>query len=188
MAKIFLVRHGTPVVSHEVPARDWPLSDAGRDAVTGLASQHDWPLVSGIYHSLEPKAKDTAKVLAQHLSAPLVAWPMLGEIPFETPIFYDPETFESFVRDFLQRGIQGPFQETYHEAESRIVHALHSIVGQDGPGLPIAVSHGRILAVLWSYLLGTRLSVRQWREIPMPGLALVDLAGPSVIQPWTPPR
>lgn len=188
MSKIFLVRHGTPVVSPEVPAAEWPLSDAGRDAVTRLARQHEWPLVSGIYHSLEPKAKDTAHTLSRHLRAPLIPCPMLGEIAFDQSIFYDQETFESIVGDFLQRESQGPFGETYHEAENRIVSALRSIVAESGPGLPIAVSHGRVLAVLWSYLLGKRLSLHEWRAIPMPGLALVDLDGPAVIQPWIPPR
>lgn len=187
MAKIFVVRHGAPVISPDVPSAAWPLSDAGRDAVTRLASQRDWPLVSGIYHSLEPKARDTAHVLARQLNAPVVAHPMLGEIPFKNPRFYDQETFQRILGDFLQRGTQGPFQETYAEAESRIVCALQCICAKEGPGLPIAVSHGRILAVLWSYLLGKRLSLREWQEIPMPGLALVDLEGPSVVQPWTPP-
>ncbi len=185
MSRLILVRHGVPVVETDVPSPQWRLSDAGRHAVQALTHQGDWPMVSRIFHSRESKARDTAYELARSLNAPVTEFAALGEIAFIEPKFYDPEPFDQLVEDFLVRGIQGPFAESYEEAERRIVDAVVDISRDTDSGIPIAVSHGRIFSVLWSYLIGQRLSLLEWKEIPMPGLAVIDPQERQILVPWT---
>lgn len=66
----------------------------------------------------------------------------------------------------------------------RIVAAVVEISRGQTHGIPIVVSHGRILSVLESYLRGRRLSVGEWQQIPMPGITLIDPAVPAILEPW----
>jgi phosphohistidine phosphatase len=83
----YLVRHGEAMSSADHPAR--PLSPAGRagvERIAQLARERDVK-ISVIHHSGILRAKETAAILAEHLTPPLGVKQCAGLLPEDDPAF-----------------------------------------------------------------------------------------------------
>lgn len=64
MRKLILIKHAMPVLRDGVPPAHWELSEEGRHATVSLAKELAvFPIVA-VLTSTEPKARETARVLA----------------------------------------------------------------------------------------------------------------------------
>ena len=61
---LILIRHSLPEVTEDVPAREWKLSDDGRALAHRLAERLRQYQPEVIASSVEPKAKETAEIVA----------------------------------------------------------------------------------------------------------------------------
>jgi broad specificity phosphatase PhoE len=52
---------------------------------------------------------------------------------------------------------------------------LQAVVEAEAGKSVAVVSHGRILTVLYSYLLGHRLGEKEWQSISLPDLSVINL-------------
>lgn len=64
---LILVRHSAPALAPGADAADWHLSDEGRTRASELAENLGDYTPSGIVSSDEPKARETAEILAVRL-------------------------------------------------------------------------------------------------------------------------
>ncbi len=64
---LILVKHSQPEILEDIPAREWHLSEAGRALAGELAGElMKWqPKI--IVSSVEPKARETAEIIARDL-------------------------------------------------------------------------------------------------------------------------
>lgn len=65
--KLLLIRHGAPLILQDAPARAWLLSDEGRRTCEQFAGRLAAYHVTAMLSSAEPKARETAAILAARL-------------------------------------------------------------------------------------------------------------------------
>ncbi|TCP54740.1 broad specificity phosphatase PhoE [Tumebacillus sp. BK434] len=173
MSKLYVVRHAQVEIDPKVPAHLWQLSSAGVHSTRELAARESWAKVRTIWHSPEPKAVGTARVIAEQAGLVMKEHAGLHELAFDAG-YLSQEEFQSRVGAYFQGGTADPAFEPYHEAEARIAHAVQDIVARSNGQDTAIVSHGRILTVLYSRLLGRRLGPKDWRSIQLPDLSVID--------------
>ncbi|MGH9203207.1 MAG: phosphoglycerate mutase family protein [Vicinamibacterales bacterium] len=71
MSRLILVKHSVPDIVPAVPPSQWRLSEAGRDRCTVLADRLAEYHPDVIVASAEPKAAETARIVADVLGKPL---------------------------------------------------------------------------------------------------------------------
>lgn len=173
MGKLYVVRHSQVDLDPQIPAEEWPLSEAGRMAVAKLIEREEWPGVRTIYHSPERKAVQTAEVIAGRFGWEMKSHPGLRELKAETG-FLPAEQFQARVAAYLE-GDADPAFEEYSEAASRIWECVQEIVREAHGDSVAMVTHGRLLTVLYSRILGRMLSREEWQSIKLPDLSVIDL-------------
>ena len=62
---LILVKHSLPTIVENVPAHEWELSDVGRVRAHQLAGRLNQYQPEVIVSSVEPKAKETAEIIAR---------------------------------------------------------------------------------------------------------------------------
>ncbi len=103
---LILVKHAAPVIIPGVPAAQWTLGPAGRARCAALAQQLAGYEIAAIAASDEPKARETAELLAagRDFSAPLRLDHELREHERRAADFYHaPGDFERAVRALFTR-------------------------------------------------------------------------------------
>ncbi len=172
MGKLYIVRHAQVKIEPNVPSAQWNLSEAGVRSTEALAASESFDLVKKIWHSPEPKALQTAQVIAERASLELRMHAGLRELAADVG-FLPQHEFQARVGAYLL-GKDDPAFEPYGDAQARIVSAVREIV-EEAKGDSVAlVTHGRILTVLYSYLFGRRLGQKEWQSIPLPALSVID--------------
>lgn len=173
MAELYIVRHAPVTVDPRIPSTEWDLSTEGRAAVRHLVSDsNSWNDVKCIYHSPELKAVITASIISEMIGVPTQMMADLHELP--APAIHPTSEFIRRVGEYLEGHSDPDFEDHCHAME-RIVGCVRRIA-RDADGHTIAmVSHGRILTVLFSYLLKRPMTVREWQSIQWPDLSVVDL-------------
>ncbi len=172
MAKLFVVRHAQVTVDYRIPAAEWGISAEGIDSTRELALHESWDGVSCIYHSPESKAIATAKIISEITRIPMMCMDDLREL--KAPIIESTDEFVRRVGEYLG-GARDPEFEDWDDATHRIVNCVKKIVDMAAGSSVAMVSHGRILTVLFSYILKRRLTADEWRFIRLPDLSVIDL-------------
>ncbi len=169
--RLYLIRHASPEIDARVPARQWCLSAQGRRDAEALGRRLSLD-VARIWSSDEPKALETATILAAGPGAGTAVHADLREVAFASGILPQAE-FRRRVQAYLD-GADDPAFEPYEAARQRIMRCLAEICRTDDGDVAV-VSHGRIITVLLSGMLGRRLGGRVWSRIGMPDVTLLDL-------------
>src|SRR5690349_1770012 len=78
-ASLILVRHGRPAIDPDVPPTSWPLCPECRDAVEALAGKIAAYRPVSVAASPEPKARETADIIAARLGLTVDVDPGLHE-------------------------------------------------------------------------------------------------------------
>ena len=102
MRKVILIKHAKPLVQENVPSHDWSLSEDGR-AKALLLAERLRPLAPGlVISSKEPKALQTAQILAQALGlSPKASQGLAEHDRSNVPMMSSPE-FISLMALFLR--------------------------------------------------------------------------------------
>lgn len=172
MAKLYVVRHASVHVDFGVPSSEWVISEDGIRATRDLVLTEPWSEVRHIYHSPEPKAAVTARIIGDLTGIQTTVVDALHELRIPTINPHD-----EFVRrvGLYLAGFPDPEFEDWDMATNRIVDAVQNIIRLANGSSVAMVSHGRILTVLFSYWLKRRMTVDAWRSIRLPDLSVVDM-------------
>lgn len=169
---LLLVRHSEPAIDPAAPASSWPLSAVGRARCARLAGALR-PFGPGhIAASSEPKAAETARLVAAALGVGCSTAAGLEEHHRETVRFL--ADFRARVAELFARPDERRLgEESGAEARDRFGRALDDLLaGWSWPGPPCVVAHGTVL----SLYLGERLGLDPmslWDRLRCPSLLVV---------------
>lgn len=146
---LVLVKHGSPTLDSETPAREWSLSLRGESEALLLAEQlrtfEPFHLVS----SPETKARGTAELIAAVLSTPSRIVDGLREIDRPVLPIMEPAAHRELNRPIFSdpnRAVLG--SESANAAVDRFEAAIQGELDRSVPANLVAVSHGTVMALL----------------------------------------
>lgn len=171
-----LVRHSISQPQAGVSAHDWQLTDEGREKVTLLSARLTGLGIRKIVSSDEPKALDTARLLAHGLGGvPVQTDANLRETHRKTaPYYADHGDFKRAVQAAMEHPDQLLFgEETFAAAQARFSQAAATVISEPIDGSVALVSHGTILALYIASLTGFD-AFSVWNLLDMPAYAVFD--------------
>ncbi len=177
MSGIVLVRHAMPNVQRGVASRLWGLSEATREDCVLLAHALAQP-VSAIWSSDEPKALQTAEVIALRLGLPVEVSHSFAEV--DRPEIWDRDYRE--VAAAYLRGAVEPGWETPAAVIRRFSEGVER-AKPDESGDLVIVNHG-LAMTLW---LSTRADLDAepwWRALTLPDAWRFDPASRALEHLW----
>ena len=167
--KLVLIRHSVPELDPSVPPRQWLLNEVGKEQARLLARQLITHSISRIMSSSEPKAIETAQIIAAYLGLSTEIVPGLHE--HERPLTN--LTSEARYRKTLARLFSEPDKltfgsETANEAGQRFNRSVqHLLRRYPDQGLAI-VSHGTVMAMFAAIHSNVDPHII-WQRIGLPG-------------------
>ncbi|MEX2237923.1 MAG: histidine phosphatase family protein [Dehalococcoidia bacterium] len=180
MALVYLVRHAESLVNAGTPPATWELTESGRAGAARLAELSEWKGLALVASSNEPKAMQTAEPIATRWRRPLEVDDRLREV--ERPWAETPGQLEEALGDYLRGGAQ-PGWEPISEAANRFAAAIGEITAMTTGDIAV-VSHGTVLSVYLSRVLGLRVRAADWARIAMPDVCVVDPSRRRVLRDW----
>ena len=175
-ASLILVRHGRPAIDPDTPPTTWPLCPEGRAAVEALAGRIAAYRPSAVAASPEPKARETADIIAARLGLAVDVDPGLHEHKRRhLSLGTEAEFREKISRIFAAPGEAVGGIETADEACERLAGALAQHKGRP----LVAVTHGTVMSLYLAKLLDCD-AHDLWRSLHMPDAFVLDATGAMV--------
>ncbi|HEY6431173.1 MAG TPA: histidine phosphatase family protein [Acetobacteraceae bacterium] len=160
MAIAHFITHPEVVIDPTVPVTAWPLSSEGIRRTRMMLGQPWVARVRAIFCSAEQKARDTAGIMADHLSLLPVVIDGLGENERSATGYLQKVEFEVVADQFFGRpaeSVRG--WERAIDAQARIVGAVDRAISMAPEDGDIAIiSHGGVGALLLCHLKGVPIS------------------------------
>lgn len=172
---LILVKHSLPEIIGNVPARDWTLSQEGRARARRLAELLISFKPDVIISSAEPKARETAKIIAEAHQCELEVIEGLHEHDRSNVPYLAADEFQASVNQFFQKPDQHVFgKETADQAHARFAKAVNSVLGAHTGKSVAIVAHGTVIALFVSRLLGIS-DLLLWKEMGLPAFLVLDM-------------
>jgi broad specificity phosphatase PhoE len=151
MKPLILIKHSLPEILDGIPAREWKLSEEGRIRARKLAEQLKEYEPDVILSSLEPKAQETAEILAEYFGLKNQTFEALHEHDRSQSPFYGKEEFQALVQKFFAQPDELIFgSETAIQALGRFEQAVQSILNAHHDKTIFIVAHGTIISLFVS--------------------------------------
>ena len=148
MRKLILIKHASPLVIPGTPTEQWKLSDKGKESCVPLADALSAYEPSVIVSSDEPKALETAQLVASSLAIPTAIAPNLHEHDRSNVPHMRNGEFISHMELFFRRpGELVLGKETADEALERMESAIGELLTKHPAGNVAVVSHGTVIAL-----------------------------------------
>jgi broad specificity phosphatase PhoE len=165
---VLLARHSVPEVDRSIPASEWRLSAEGRarcDALAERVAAHDPELVVA---SIEPKALETAELLAARLGLEVRESAELREQERRTVGWLERDELEAAIRRLFMEPDRVVFgEESAAAALTRFSRAVEGL----GDGA-VVVSHGTVISLYVAAQTG-RDAFELWQSLELPDLLVV---------------
>lgn len=178
---LILVKHSVPEMEQGRPANAWKLSPEGQVRAQRLAEELRSYEPEVIVCSHEPKAQETAAILARQLQLDLQAVPDLNEHDRSNVPFLSHETFQASIHEFFQKPDELVFgRETANQAYTRFYRAVHSILSAHTGKTVVIVTHGTVISLFVSRLTGSS-DFELWHKLGLPSFVAIDLHSSTLI-------
>jgi broad specificity phosphatase PhoE len=174
--KLILIKHASPLVIPGTPPEKWKLSDKGRESCTPLAEAIRPPAPAVIVASEEPKARETAEILAAQLGVPAETAPGLHEHDRSNVPHMRSGEFISHMEVFFRKPTERVLgRESAVAALDRFESAVNDVIANHpGDGNIAIVSHGTVIALLAAEH-SDRYGYELWREMGLPSFVVFEL-------------
>ncbi|MBW3536711.1 MAG: phosphoglycerate mutase family protein [Actinobacteria bacterium] len=180
--RLIFVRHGSPLVDVEQPANTWPLSEEGRAASARLAERLRLHAPDLFVSSAEPKASQTAYLLAVALDADFQTAEGLEEHHRSKAGYLDKGTFDDKVRDLFRNPDKRVFgEETANQAANRFAKAVKSVQKLNPRRSLAIVSHGTVIS-LWLERNAGADGLVTWKMLGLPSFVVYDRKAKKVVE------
>jgi len=174
MKPLILVKHSLPEILEAIPAREWALSEEGRKRARKLAQllrPYDPEI---IVCSVEPKARETASILAEQLGLDVHTVENVHEHDRSSSSYYPREEFKILVQEFFEKPNKLVFgNETATQCLVRFREAIDSTLKFCEDKIVIVVSHGTVISLFASWLTGCD-GYALWQELGLPSFVVLD--------------
>ena len=179
---LILVKHSLPKIVENVPAHKWELSDAGRVRAKQLAERLNGYQPEVIVSSVEPKAKETAEIIAAKHNLGLQVVNGLHEHDRSKVGYLHRKEFQATVREFFEKPDTLVFgSETADECHARFQHAVHTILDHNLDKTVVIVTHGTVISLFVSRLTGMP-DLLLWNELGMPSFVVIDVRSAALME------
>jgi len=173
-ASLILVRHAAPLIEPGVPPPQWGLSPEGRADAEALAVRVAALKPQAICASTEPKAIETARLLARPLGLAIDTDPAFdehrrGSWPFEP---------DAAVRDARMLRVLSDFGSSVDGAEVGAAAAARFAAGVEARAARplVIVSHGTILSLFLAWTASLEPQAL-WRSLRLPEALVLNGSG-----------
>lgn len=170
MTAVVLVRHAMPEVRRGVSSRLWTLGERGREDCVLVAHALTGPLAPVAFSSDEPKARETAAVIALRRGLRTAVDARFGEV--DRPQEWV-EDHAALARRYLA-GEPLPGWEPQDAVVARFTGAIADAVAAAGGGDVVVATHGMAMTLWASSVAGTADRVRWWEALTFPDAWRVD--------------
>ena len=181
MRRLVLVRHSTPEIQPDTPASAWRLSALGRERSKLLSARLQCFTPGVVWSSREPKAVETAEIVAASFGVPVEVADGLEEHHRDNVPFYPAASdFDAAVERFFDnpdRLVLG--SETAEQARDRMSAAIDSVVDA-GHTDTIVVTHGTVMT-LYVASVEDADPMRFWRRLGLPSYLVLGLPGNHIL-------
>lgn len=171
---LVMIKHARPLVDPARPGHQWRLSEQGRADAGRLAEALRTRGIARVYSSDEPKARETADVLAGALGVPVMVADDLHEHDRSNVPHMRSGEFISHMELFFRRRSERVLGlESADECLHRFATAVGALeTGSAGETVAV-VSHGTVIA-LYLASLGAGKPFELWRRMGLPSYAVID--------------
>ena len=126
---LILVKHSLPEILEDIPAREWHLSEAGQERARELVGKLISYQPEVIASSIEPKARETAAILAENLGLEFREVEGLHEHDRSGEPYHSKDKFQNLVREFFDKPNELIFgNETANAALMRFHQAVDVVL------------------------------------------------------------
>mgnify|MGYP001766349455 CR=1 FL=1 len=148
MSVLILIKHSLPEFVDGVPASLWHLSDEGKQRTHLLAAKLTGYELQYVFASIEPKAQETAEILAADLNLSWQTIPNLHEHVRTAAANFSQTAFEADVAALFARPDELVFgSETANQAHERFQAAVEGVL-ETRPEQNLAiVAHGTVISL-----------------------------------------
>lgn len=182
MKPLILIKHSMPEIVDGIPAREWKLSEEGRIRARKLAEQLKEYEPDVILSSLEPKAQETAEILAEYFGLKNQAFEGMHEHDRSKSPFYGKVEFQKLVQNFFAQPNELVFgSETANQALERFERAVQFILDTHNNKTIFIVAHGTTNSLFVSKLAGCD-SYALWRELDLPSFVVLDVQSRKLLK------
>ncbi len=179
---LILIKHSLPEIAENVPAQKWELSEAGRVLAQKLAARLNRYQPEVIVSSVEPKAKETAEIIARKHNLELQIIEGLHEHDRSKEAYLPKDEFQAAVREFFEKPDTLVFgSETADECHARFQQAVHSILDHNLDKTIVIVTHGTVISLFASRLTRTS-DLLLWNELGLPSFIVIDIQSATLIE------
>ena len=174
MRKLVLVKHSMPEIERDKPASTWRLGDVGRRRARVLADRLKPFSADLIWSSREPKAVETADILAATFGVPVRQADGLEEHHRDDVPFLPKQDFQSAVEalfrhpDHLVLG-----SETAEQARERFTASIENVI-KTGQKDNIVVTHGTVISLFAASVAKVH-SMSLWHQLGLPSFVVLTL-------------
>ena len=174
MRKIYLIKHAAPLVHPGIPTDQWPISRGGKGKARELADQLATAEIVAVACSPEPKAEQTAQILASTLGVESQSFPGLHEHERrKVPVMATPEYISAMAQVFLHPDQLILGEETATQALQRFAGAYEQVLAQHSEGNLAIVSHGTVIA-LFIASISHENAFAIWRRMSLPSFVVIE--------------
>jgi broad specificity phosphatase PhoE len=171
---LILVKHARPEIDPLVPAPEWPLSSAGREASVDLARRLECYRPTRVVTSVEPKAAGTGTIVAAVLGLPTSTASGLhehdqGDVPFMGEAAWNAAVAEVFARP--DEVVQG--RESANAAADRFTAAVAGQLELYPDDRLVVVAHGRVISQAVARVNGFD-AFGLWQRLGLPSFVVID--------------
>ncbi len=164
---LLLVRHSAPELDPARPADEWRLSDEGRERCRPLADRLAVFEPRMLLSSPEPKARETAELIAEPLSLAVHVDERLRETARSSVGWLEREELARGIAELFARPQELVFGE---ETADHALARFSSVV--DGLQRAVVVSHGRVISLYAARRTG-RDPFELWRSLKLPDVVVL---------------
>lgn len=177
MRKLILIKHASPLVDPTKSSETWRLSEKGKASCEPLADALRAHELNVLVSSSEPKAQETAQILAEKLGVPTEPGADLFEHDRSNVPHMRSGEFISHMEVFFRRpGELLLGRESADDALSRFEAAVDEVLAGHSSGNIGIVSHGTVIA-LFVAEHSKRAGFELWRQMGLPSFVVMSLPG-----------
>lgn len=172
---VILIRHARPQVTPGTSSTTWTLGESAREDCVLLAHALPKDVAPVIYTSPEPKAAETATVIALRLGLRVASDGRLSEV--DRPPTWD-EDYRSMVLRYLENGEQ-PGWEPAKAVSARFTAAVDEALAANPAGDVIVSNHGMALSLYAASVAD--IDLREfWAQLTFPDAFRLDFETKSL--------
>jgi len=179
---LVLVKHARPEVDPSVPAASWALGVDGMQGSLRLAERLRPLSIDLVVSSVEPKAAETGRLVAEVLDLTWQTGHGLHEHVRRSVGYLSAEAFDASIRRFFSTPASVVFgDESADAAFSRFSGGVDAVVRTHRGKRLCIVAHGTVI----SLFVGRRFGVDEWatwKALGTPGYVVVDRRSRSVVE------